>query len=114
MGASGGRARRNHSDAPTVDPVTSEPPKTQGSGDPVKSETSRAAAPWTAAGAFTLGRSLTSGTAGSWWPGLIDNVRVFSGQVVAEEKIRRMCHGAEARDFSAGPDALDPTTTDGE
>lgn len=89
-------------------------PTDPGLGDPVKSETSRAAAPWTASGAFTLGRGLASGSAASWWPGVVDNVRVFSGQVVSEEKIRRMCHGAEARDFSAGADALDPTTTDGE
>ncbi len=83
-------------------------------GEPVYTDLTRTASTWTAAGAFALGRSLDGGARANWWPGRIDNVRVFSGQVVAEAKIRRMCQGAEARDFTTGLDVLDPTTTNGE
>lgn len=83
-------------------------------GEPVKSSTARSATPWSAAGAFTLGRGLTNGTPSNWWPGRVDNVRVFSGQVISSQKILRMCQGAEATDFATGRDALDPTTKNGE
>lgn len=89
-------------------------PAEPGAGEPISASQTRAVAPWKAAGAFALGRGQQSGQAAAWWPGRIDNVRVFSGQIVAEAKIRRMCQGAEASDFTTGLDALDPTTTDGE
>ena len=78
-------------------------------GDPVKTEATRSATPWLASGAFAVGRG-QSGTANTaWWPGAVDNVRVFSGNVVAESKIRRLCQGAEATDFSVGALGIDPT-----
>lgn len=64
---------------------------------------------WQAPGPFVVGRGLTSGAGASWFKGRIDNVRIFKGDVVAESKVRRMCQGAEARDFSDGIDGLDPT-----
>jgi hypothetical protein len=78
-------------------------------GDPVRSQATRSGSAWSAAGVFALGRGQSSGSPTNWWPGSIDNVRVFSGQVLAESKIRRMCQGAEAVDFGGDPAALDPT-----
>ncbi len=89
-------------------------PQNPGVGNPVKKSESRTATPWAAPGAFVLGRGLVDGAATQWWPGRIDNVRVFDGQIAAEAKIRRLCQGAEARDFSTGLDALDPTTLNGQ
>lgn len=83
-------------------------------GDPVRSETSRSATPWAASGALTVGRALSSGASTAWWPGAIDDVRVFSGKVVSEPKIRRMCQGAEASDFGGNQLSLDPTTVVGQ
>lgn len=90
---------------------TPEDPRT---GEPVKNTATRTATPWPANGAFAVGRGFGASGGTNWWPGHIDNVRVFSGQIVSEAKIRRMCQGAEAQDFSTGLDALDPTTTSGE
>lgn len=74
---------------------------------------SRTAAPWAATGPFTVGRGLSGGAPAHWWPGKIDNIRVFSGEVVDESKIRRLCQGAEATDFvDAGDSALDPTVVE--
>lgn len=64
---------------------------------------------WAASGPFTVGRAKAQGAAAERWPGAIDDVRVFSGQVVAESKVRRLCQGAEAGDFPGGITALDPT-----
>lgn len=89
-------------------------PNAPGNGDPISTSVPRGATPWPATGGFTVGRGLTGATGGEWWPGRVDNVRVFSGQIVSEAKIRRLCHGAETTDFSTGLDALDPTTTNGE
>lgn len=69
----------------------------------------RAAAPWPAAGSFALGRGLSAGQPDGWWSGRIDNVRVFEGEVLAPEKIRRLCQGAEASDFGGDDTHLDPT-----
>lgn len=84
-------------------------PDAPAQGIPVKAESARSAAPWQASGAFAVGRGLYQGGMNEWWPGQIDNVRVFSGEVVAEAKIRRMCQGAEATDSSVGNIAIDPT-----
>ncbi|GAB3595619.1 LamG domain-containing protein [Microbacterium tumbae] len=89
-------------------------PADPGDGVPVVSSIPRTSSPWSAAGAFVVGRAQQDRNPARWWPGQIDNVRVFSGQVVSESKIRRMCQGAEATDYGAGADALDPTTTNGE
>lgn len=83
-------------------------------GSPASTTAPRAATPWAATGAFTIGRGIAAGVHGEWWPGAIDNLRVFSGEVVSETKIRRLCQGAEATDFGGGELALDPTTTAGE
>jgi hypothetical protein len=83
-------------------------------GEPLRSEVARTATPWAAAGAFTVGRAQASGVSTGWWPGSIDNVRLFSGDILAESKVRRLCQGAEATDFDTGDNALDPTTTVGE
>lgn len=78
-------------------------------GVPVLDDAEGVPAMWQAPGPFVVGRGLTSGTGGDWFKGRIDNVRIFKGEVVAEAKVRRMCQGAEARDFSDGIDGLDPT-----
>ncbi len=84
-------------------------PDNPATGDPVRSQATRGGTAWSASGVFALGRSQSSTGPGYWWPGAIDSVRVFSGQVLAESKIRRMCQGAEAVDFGGDPAALDPT-----
>jgi hypothetical protein len=81
-------------------------------GETVRSEATRSGTAWAAAGFFALGRAQTAGAASNWWPGAIDNVRVFSGEVLAESKIRRMCQGAEATDFGGNDDELDPSVED--
>lgn len=89
-------------------------PESPATGNPVQTTVPRAAAPWDSTGAFVLGRGYSNSAVSSWWPGKIDNVRVFKGEVVAESKIRRMCQGAEATDFDSDLDALDPTIIEGE
>jgi hypothetical protein len=89
-------------------------PDQPGAGNPTSTSADRTATPWRAAGAFVLGRGQADGVASSWWPGKVDNVRVYSGQVVADAKIRRLCQGAEATAFTTGDTALDPTTASGE
>ncbi|MCD1572929.1 LamG-like jellyroll fold domain-containing protein [Agromyces mediolanus] len=76
---------------------------------PVKAEAARSAVPWQASGSFTVGRTLYNGIQKDFWPGAIDDVRVFSGQVLSEAKIRRMCQGAEPSDFGGDVNAVDPT-----
>ncbi|MBX9472843.1 hypothetical protein [Microcella sp.] len=76
---------------------------------PDKSSVLRTATPWNAGGALAVGRGLASGAPTNWWHGQIDNIRVFTGEVVDEAKIRRLCQGAEATDFTVGEIALDPT-----
>ncbi|MBO0608380.1 LamG domain-containing protein [Myceligenerans salitolerans] len=91
-------------------------------GEPVRTTTPFAnPTPWQADGPFVIGRSKYRGEQRDFWNGAIDNVRVFDGQIVAEAKIRRLCQGAEARAFEAGPEgledgkiALDPTIKDPE
>lgn len=90
-------------------------------GEPIDSSAARTAAEWAASGALQVGRSRPNGTYGSYWDGSIDNLRIFSGAVVADQivagelisgseaKIRRLCQGAEATDFTDGEVALDPT-----
>ncbi len=84
-------------------------PTQPGLGEPVSSFGTAPASMWKAGGVFAVGRALKSGAGSEYWNGVIDNVRIFKGEVVAESKIRRMCQGAEATDFAAGEDALDPT-----
>ncbi|WP_022894479.1 LamG-like jellyroll fold domain-containing protein [Agromyces subbeticus] len=85
-------------------------------GDPVASApVTRGGAAWQSPGAFTVGRGQTAGNAASLWPGRIDNVRVFSGQIVDASKLRRLCQGAEAEDFGEGAEAftaVDPTVSE--
>lgn len=78
-------------------------------GEPVAGNTASLTQKWAANGPFTVGRAKVQGAAAERWPGAVDDVRVFSGQVVAESKIRRLCQGAEAGDFPGGVVALDPT-----
>lgn len=76
---------------------------------PSRFETPRTATTWGSTGGFLIGRGEAAGAAGHWWPGVIDNVRVFTGEVASEEKIRRLCQGAEASDFGGDAGELDPT-----
>ncbi|MGV8885410.1 MAG: LamG-like jellyroll fold domain-containing protein [Microbacteriaceae bacterium] len=85
-------------------------PANPATGDPIKTEAARTAPPWAATGSFVVGRGLDTSIKSGWWPGAVDNVRVFSGEVIAESKIRRLCQGAEATDFNDGDIQLDPTT----
>ncbi|MET4159342.1 LamG-like jellyroll fold domain-containing protein [Agromyces sp. PvR057] len=82
-------------------------------GDPLGSApVLRGGSAWRSPGAFAVGRGQAGGTSAGWWPGRIDNVRVFSGQVTDASKLRRLCQGAEAEDFGQGTgafDAVDPT-----
>lgn len=84
-------------------------PEDPAAGLPVMSEQDRPATPWQAAGNFAVGRGFYNDAMNDWWPGQIDNVRLFQGEVVAEAKIRRMCQGAEATDLAGGNKAIDPT-----
>ena len=85
-------------------------------GEPVGSApVTRAGAAWKSPGAFVVGRGLAGGVPVGWWPGTVDNVRVFSGQVTDASKLRRLCQGAEAEDFgqgTAGFNAVDPTVSE--
>lgn len=83
-------------------------PAAPGDTDPVK-VTGAVGTGWKAEGAFAVGRGKYGSAPSNWWPGRIDNVRVFPGQVLDEAKVKRMCSGAEATDFGGDPDALDPT-----
>lgn len=67
--------------------------------------------PMASTGGFSVGRGRIASANADWWKGQIDNIRVFTGEIVDPPKIRRMCQGAEATDFSAGEVALDPTVT---
>lgn len=90
-------------------------PDDPATGEPVKKEAARSITPLDARGAFTVGRTKHNGSSADRLQGYIDNVRVFSGQVVDESKIRRLCQGAEAEDFgggTAGMNALDPTVSE--
>jgi hypothetical protein len=84
-------------------------PKEPAVGEPIKSSVSRSVSPWAAAGAFAVGRGLDGGANSNWWPGAVDNIRIFKGEVVDEAKIRRLCQGAEATDFTGDGSELDPT-----
>lgn len=67
--------------------------------------------PMSSTGGFSVGRGRIASANADWWKGQIDNIRVFTGEIVDPPKIRRMCQGAEATDFNAGEVALDPTVT---
>lgn len=68
--------------------------------------------PWAATGPFIVGRDSWDGTQVNFFDGRIDNVRVFDGQLVAENKVRRLCQGADDYDFVRAGTALDPTAKD--
>ncbi|WP_020016684.1 LamG-like jellyroll fold domain-containing protein [Promicromonospora sukumoe] len=88
-------------------------PDAPSSAEPVRSNsTSTLTAPWASTGSFIVGRRTLTGVADNFWQGRVDNVRVFDGQVVAENKIRRLCQGADDVDFIGGAPALDPTVKD--
>lgn len=84
-------------------------PASPAPGVPAVASVSGVPAMWQAPGPFVVGRGLTANQGTDWWKGRIDNVRIFKGEVLAESKVRRMCQGAEARDFTEGIDGLDPT-----
>ncbi|GAB3163621.1 hypothetical protein GCM10027059_18210 [Myceligenerans halotolerans] len=62
-----------------------------------------------APGRLLVGRGQIANNETDWWSGNIDNLRIFEGEVVSEPKIRRLCQGAEATDFTNGVSAIDPT-----
>ena len=75
----------------------------------------RGGAAWKSPGAFAVGRGQAAGADAGWWPGEIDNVRVFSGQITDASKLRRLCQGAEVEDFGQGSaafNAVDPTVSE--
>ncbi|MEV5638543.1 LamG domain-containing protein, partial [Agromyces sp. NPDC052230] len=84
-------------------------------GEPIPSgPVVRGGAAWQSPGVFAIGRGLSANTAGNWWPGQIDNVRLFSGHVADAAKLRRLCQGAEVEDFGQGASAftaVDPTVS---
>lgn len=82
-------------------------------GEPVGTPIPRGAVPYDAGGVFTLGRAKHGGAIADRFQGLIDNVRVFSGEIADSAKLRRLCQGAETTDFgTAGLNALDPTVSE--
>lgn len=81
--------------------------------EPVRTtSTATLTTPWAATGPFIVGRDLWNNGQTSFFDGRIDNVRVFDGQIVAENKVRRLCQGADDFDFVGGSAALDPTAKD--
>jgi hypothetical protein len=81
--------------------------------EPIKSVSSATVTtPWASDRPFVVGRRWYAAAQDNFWDGRIDNVRVFDGQIVAENKIRRLCQGADDYDFVGGQAALDPTLTD--
>ena len=81
--------------------------------EPVRSDSSTTlTAPWASTGSFIVGRRTLAGVGDNHWQGLVDNVRIFDEQIVAENKIRRLCQGADDSDFEGGSPALDPTVKD--
>ncbi|MFF2273772.1 LamG domain-containing protein [Agromyces sp. NPDC058136] len=88
-------------------------PDASATGEPVATApVTRAGTAWQASGVFAVGRGQNADAGGDWWPGEIDNVRVFSGQVADDSKLRRLCQGAEVENFGQGAaafDAVDPT-----
>ncbi|BDZ53051.1 LamG domain-containing protein [Agromyces marinus] len=75
----------------------------------------RGGSAWQAPGGFAVGRGQSAGAGTDWWPGQVDNVRLFSGQIVDASKVRRLCQGAEAEDFGQGAaafNAVDPTVSE--
>ncbi|MGI5190733.1 hypothetical protein ACQEVI_21520 [Promicromonospora sp. CA-289599] len=81
--------------------------------EPVRADsTSTLTTPWASTGSFHVGRRTLAGVPDNFWHGQVDNIRVFDGQVLAENKIRRLCQGADDVDFRGGAPALDPTVKD--
>lgn len=91
-------------------------PEQLATGEPVGSAAViRGGTAWQSPGVFAVGRGQAMGAEAAWWPGEIDNVRLFSGQIADAAKLRRLCQGAEAEDFghgSAAFDAVDPTVSE--
>ncbi|PFG43377.1 concanavalin A-like lectin/glucanase superfamily protein [Isoptericola jiangsuensis] len=83
-------------------------------GEPVVSVASMTANLPASPGRFVVGRGFIGGSPSNYWDGLIDNVRIFRGEVLAEAKIRRLCQGAEAFSYleGHGVDDVDPTWGD--
>ncbi|GGM44873.1 hypothetical protein GCM10010102_45380 [Promicromonospora citrea] len=82
-------------------------------GEPMKSVSSTTlTSPWVSNRSFVAGRRWYAAGMDNFWQGRIDNVRVFDGQLVAENKVRRLCQGADDSDFVGGAAALDPTVKD--
>ncbi|MBT2500170.1 LamG domain-containing protein [Agromyces sp. ISL-38] len=91
-------------------------PDQSATGEPIGSAPiARGGAAWQSPGAFAVGRGQTAGAGATWWPGQIDNVRLFSGQITDAAKLRRLCKGAEIEDFGEGVaafNAIDPTVSE--
>jgi hypothetical protein len=81
--------------------------------EPVRTtSTATMTTPWESTGAFVVGRDEWNDGQTSFFKGRIDNVRVFDGQLVAENKVRRLCQGADDYDFVSRGSAVDPTDED--
>ncbi|PUB31596.1 concanavalin A-like lectin/glucanase superfamily protein [Promicromonospora sp. AC04] len=81
--------------------------------NPIRSDsTATISSMWRATGATVIGRGKSNGESAHFFDGEIDNVRVFEGTVIAENKVRRLCQGADSTDFLTGIPALDPTVGD--
>lgn len=65
-------------------------PDDPGDGQPVRYETARSATPWTAGGAFAVGR----GKSAEGWLGIVDEVEVYNGVVITGDTVTRGCLAA--------------------
>lgn len=65
-------------------------PDDPGDGQPVGYETARSATPWTAGGAFAVGR----GKSAEGWLGIVDEVEVYNGVVITGDTVTRGCLAA--------------------
>lgn len=89
-------------------------PASPGTGTPVSFSADRTATGWNAGGAFTVGRGQSSSTPSKWWPGRVDDVRVFEGQIVDEVKVDQLCNGTLAARMATDSSLLDPTVAGAE
>ncbi|MEV0893566.1 hypothetical protein [Promicromonospora sp. NPDC050262] len=88
-------------------------PENPAPANPIRSDsTATVTSMWRATGATVIGRGMWNDEAAHFFDGEIDNVRVFEGTVIAENKVRRLCQGADSTDFVTGLPALDPTVGD--
>lgn len=60
-------------------------------------------------GKFYVGHGFYQGNSADRINGVVDNIRIFKGEVLAEAKVRRMCQGAEAWQGQDEDKFLNPT-----